>query len=264
MMYSIGLGADIEPTKLQQITNVANGYHQVQATLSATTLFDLETFYFKIFAHATDMDLVLDPTYAVNLTNPGPIVVAKAGIISSDQSATFLVLDDPILRQFYDLEFVSPQNNVIVPGVTIGGIPVQEARRHTYRLYRIVFPDVSLAHTYVGDWIVRLRPNGKWRAGRRQERAGRVDDSTHELAESFSGARAGRVRRGSLLGLPVEGGAGADQQPAGRGRVAHGFPDRSQLAGTQGQCQRDRHVAGRPDAQRHVVRRWLARRPGCG
>ncbi len=163
MMYSVGLGDDIEPTKLQQITNVTNGYHQVQATLTATTLFDLETFYFKIFAHATDMDLVLDPTYAVNLTNPGPIVIAKAGIISSDQSATFLVLDDPVLRQFYDLEFVSPQNNVIVPGVTIGGIPVQEARRHTYRLYRIIFPDISLAHTYVGDWIVRLKPNGKWR-----------------------------------------------------------------------------------------------------
>lgn len=163
MMYSIGLGADIEPAKLQQITNVTNGYHQVQATLTATTLFDLETFYFKIFAHATDMDLVLDPTYAVSLTNPGPIVIAKAGIISSDQSATFLVLDDPVLRQFYDLEFVSPQNNVILPGVTIGGIPVQEARRHTYHLYRIIFPDVSLAHTYVGDWIVRLRPNGKWR-----------------------------------------------------------------------------------------------------
>ncbi len=163
MMYSIGLGDDIEPTKLQQITNVTNGYHQVQSSLSATTLFDLETFYFKIFAHATDMDLVLDPTYAVNLTNPGPITIAKAGIISSDQSATFLVLDDPALRQFYDLEFVSPQNNVIVPGVTIGGIPVQESKRHTYRVYRIIFPDISLAHTYVGDWIVRLKPNGKWR-----------------------------------------------------------------------------------------------------
>lgn len=162
-MYSVGLGANIEPGKLQLITNVSGGYHQVQANLSATTLFDLETFYFKIFAHATDMDLVLDPTYAVNLTNPGPIVIAKAGIISSDQSATFLVLDDPVLRQFYDLEFVSPQNNVIVAGVTIGGIPVQEAQRHTYRLYRIVFPDLSLAHTYVGDWVVRLRPNGKWR-----------------------------------------------------------------------------------------------------
>jgi hypothetical protein len=145
LMYSVGLGEDIEPTKLQQITNVTNGYHQVQSTLTATTLFDLETFYFKIFAHATDMDLVLDPTYAVNLTNPGPIVIAKAGIITSDQSATFLVLDDPVLRQFYDLEFVSPQNNVIVPGVTIGGIPVQEAP-HVQALSHRVPGRVAGAH----------------------------------------------------------------------------------------------------------------------
>lgn len=162
-MYSIGLGAEIEPTKLQMITNVSDGYHQVQANLTATTLFDLETFYFKIFAHATDMDLVLDPTYAVNITGPDPIVIAQAGIISSDQSATFLVLDDPVLRQFYDLEFVSPQGTVIAPFTSVGGIPVQVSNRHTYRLYRIVFPDISLAHTYIGDWIVRLKPNGKWR-----------------------------------------------------------------------------------------------------
>jgi hypothetical protein len=162
-MYSVGLGDQIEPTKLQLITNVSNGYHQVQANLTATTLFDLETFYFKIFAQATDMDLVLDPTYAVNITSPNPIVIAKAGIISSDQSATFLVLDDPVLRQFYDLEFVSPQGTVIVPFISIGGIPVQVSSRHTYRLYRIIFPDISLAHTYVGDWVVRLKPNGKWR-----------------------------------------------------------------------------------------------------
>lgn len=161
-MYSIGLGDQIEPTKLQMITNVSNGYHQVQATLSATTLFDLETFYFKIFAQATDMDLVIDPTYAVNITGPDPIVIAKAGIISSDQSATFLVLDDPVLRQYYDLEFVSPQGTVIVPFTSIGGIPVQVSSRHTYKLYRIVFPDIALAHTYVGEWIVRLKPNGKW------------------------------------------------------------------------------------------------------
>ncbi len=44
-MYSIGLGENIEPTKLQSITNITDGYHQVAAVLSDTTLFDLETFY---------------------------------------------------------------------------------------------------------------------------------------------------------------------------------------------------------------------------
>ena len=161
-MYSVGLGAQIEPSKLQAITNISAGYHQVSNSLSGVTLFDLEIFYFKIFANATGMDLVVDPTQVVNLTTPDTIMVDRATIITSDRSATFLVLDDPVLRQFYDLEFVSPTGQVIVPGVTIGGIPIQEMSRLTYRIYRIVFPDISQAATYVGDWLLRLRPNGKW------------------------------------------------------------------------------------------------------
>lgn len=162
-MYSVGLGFNIEPTKLQNITNMGNeGYHQVSDSLSGINLFDLETFYFKIFVNATGMDLVVDPTHAVNLLTPDPIIIDKATIISSDRSANFLVLDDPVLRAFYDLEFVSPDGDVIVPGLTIGGIPIQEMSRQTYRIYRIVFPDIAQASTYVGDWLLRLTPNGKW------------------------------------------------------------------------------------------------------
>ncbi len=161
-MYAIGLGTNIEPTKLQNITNVGNGYHQVSDNLAGVSLFDLETFYFKIFANATGMDLVVDPTHVVNLLTPDTIAIDRARIVSSDRTATFLVLDDPVLREFYDLEFISPKGQVIKPGVTIGGIPIQESQRHTYRLFRIIFPDVALASTYVGNWVLQLTPNGKW------------------------------------------------------------------------------------------------------
>lgn len=162
-MYSVGLGFNIEAGKLQSITNMGNGgYHQVSGSLSGENLFDLETFYFKIFSNATGMDIVVDPTHVVNLLNPDPIIIDSARIISSDRTANFLVLDDPVLRAFYDLEFISPTGQVIVPGVTIGGIPIQEASRHTYKIYRIVFPDIAQAGTYVGDWLLRLTPNGKW------------------------------------------------------------------------------------------------------
>jgi hypothetical protein len=171
-MYSVGLGDSIEPTKLQNITNVSTGYHQVAATLSDTTLFDLETFYFKIFANAAGMDLVVDPTHVVNLTAPGTILIDSATIVSSDRSANFLIMDDPVLRDFYDIEFVSPTGAVIVPGSTIGGIPVQESKRHTYRIYRVVFPDLNQADQYVGDWLVRLTPNGKWKRELIKERLG--------------------------------------------------------------------------------------------
>ena len=162
-MYSVGLGSNIEAGKLQSITNMGSeGYHQVSDSLTGESLYDLETFYFKIFSNATGMDLVVDPTHVVNLLNPNPIIIDSARIISSDRSANFLVLDDPVLRAFYNLEFISPTGQVIVPGVTIGGIPIQQASRRTYKIYRIVFPDIAQAGAYVGDWLLRLTPNGKW------------------------------------------------------------------------------------------------------
>ncbi|UCE90271.1 MAG: VWA domain-containing protein [Pseudomonadota bacterium] len=162
-MYSVGLGFDIEPTKLQSITNMGSeGYHQVVGSLSNESLFDLENFYFKIFSNATGMDLVVDPTHVVNLQNPDPVTVDTARIISSDRSANFLVLDNPALRGFYDLEFVSPTGSVMTTGASVGGIPIQEMSRHTYRVFRIVFPDIAQESEYVGDWILRLKPNGKW------------------------------------------------------------------------------------------------------
>ena len=162
-MYSVGLGFNIEPDKLQDITNMGDeGYHQVTNTLSDETLFDLEAFYFKIFASAANMDMVTDPTHIVNLAQNQPVVVDRARVISSDRSATFLVLDDPMMRQLYTLEFEAPDGSVIVPGSTIGGIPIHEKTRGNYRIFRIVFPDQSQAATYVGDWLLRLTPNGNW------------------------------------------------------------------------------------------------------
>ncbi len=161
-MYSIGLGSQVDPSKLQLITNVVNGYHQVVDDLSGTSRFDLETFYFKIFSNATGMSLVVDPTSVIYLNGANPVIVQTAQIVSSDRNATFLVLDDPALRAFYNLELVDPHGQVIVLGTTVGGTPVQELQRFNYTIYKIIFPDEALAATYVGDWVLRLTPNGKW------------------------------------------------------------------------------------------------------
>ncbi|MCR8921462.1 choice-of-anchor D domain-containing protein [Dasania sp. GY-MA-18] len=159
-MYSIGLGSNIEPDKLQAITNITNGYHQVADDLSGTSIFDLEAFYFKIFANATGMELVVDPTVPVNLNNTAPIVVQQAAITSSDKSATFLVLDVPALRPYYALELISPTGQIITPGVSIGGVAVHELTRDTYRLVRVVFPSLAQASDYVGVWQLRLTAKG--------------------------------------------------------------------------------------------------------
>ncbi len=161
-MYSIGLGSHVQLDRLQMIPNVGNGFHQVADDLSGVSWFDLETFYFKIFSHAGSMDLVVDPTHPVLLSGINPTIIETARIVSSDRSATFLVLDEPSLRVYYDLELVDPHGQVINIGTSVGGIPVHKQQRYDYSIYRVVFPDISLASSYVGDWILRLTPNGKY------------------------------------------------------------------------------------------------------
>jgi Mg-chelatase subunit ChlD len=165
-MYSIGLGSlerhEVEPEKLQLITNVSQGYHQVTEDLSGTNQYELESFYFKIFTNAAGLMRVVDPTTPVLVSGLDPIVVNKARIVSSDHSVIFLVLDEPILRTFYRLEMVTPGGQVIDPGTTVGGITVHQQQRYNYTIYKIIFPDESLAANYIGDWVLRLVPNGTW------------------------------------------------------------------------------------------------------
>jgi hypothetical protein len=169
-IYSIGLGRtspppEVSPTTLQAITNVTNGYHQVSADLSGVNRFQLESFYFKIFANATGMSLVVDPTTPVQVNGTTPVIVNRARIVSSDRSVTFMVLDDPTLRGFYDLQIVTPSGQVVTPATTDGGIAVQRQRRYNYDLYKVIFPDETLAAGYVGEWLLRLVPNGRWSDG---------------------------------------------------------------------------------------------------
>lgn len=159
-MYSIGLGNDIEADKLQAITNITDGYHQVVDDLSGVSIFDLESFYFKIFANAASMDLVVDPTVPVNLNTTSPVIVQQAIITSSDKSATFLVLDVPSLRPYYELDMISPTGQVISAGASVGGVAVHELMRDTYRLVRVVFPSLAYAPEYVGTWQLRLTAKG--------------------------------------------------------------------------------------------------------
>lgn len=157
-MYSVGVGANIEPTKLQAITNVGNGYHQVSDDLSGVSIFDLETFYFKIFSNATGMDLVVDPTFAVPALGDQPIIVDTARVTSSDRRATFLILDIPALRKLYDLDLISPKGDVVGPGATVAGVGVQYTARNTYRIIKVVLPDVATNSDYLGNWQLRLTP----------------------------------------------------------------------------------------------------------
>jgi hypothetical protein len=164
MIYSLGLGNDINEPLLQKITNAGTGgYHHVSEDLLGTNHFALEEFYFKIYANASGADLVVDPTEAINLSSGNPVEVNRATIVSSDRYALFMVLDDPALASYYNLEFIDPHGTVLDPSSNVGGIPIQILKRSGHTIYKIIFPDISQASTYVGDWVLRLSPTGKWK-----------------------------------------------------------------------------------------------------
>jgi hypothetical protein len=166
MIYSLGLGNSIDAPLLGRITNAGTGgYHQVSEDLLGTNHFALEEFYFKIYANASGADLVVDPTFAVNLANGNAVEVDRAHIVSSDRSAMFMVLDDPALTSYYKLEFVDPHGTILDPTSSVGGIPIQILKRAGHTIYKIIFPDISQANSYTGDWVLRLNPTGKWKPG---------------------------------------------------------------------------------------------------
>lgn len=162
-IYSLGLGPDneINAGALQSITNQTNGFHQVANVLDDIHTFDLEAFFFKIFTASTDWQMVVDPTFVADLSSPNPIIIDTARVTTSDKSAVFLALDNPAVRGYYTLELVDPNGNVIIPGSTVGGVPVHVQTHNDYRIVRVIFPDISKSSSYIGDWVLRLTPNGK-------------------------------------------------------------------------------------------------------
>jgi hypothetical protein len=166
LIYSLGLGNDIDGALLGRITNAGTqGYHQVSEDLLGIRHFALEEFYFKIYANASGADLVVDPTFAINLSGGNAVEVDRAHIVSSDRSAMFMMLDDPALASYYTLEFIDPHGTVLDPTSSVGGIPIQILQRAGHTIYKIIFPDISQANNYVGDWVLRLNPTGKWKPG---------------------------------------------------------------------------------------------------
>jgi len=187
-LYSLGLGDDIDGAALQSITNKgAGGYHQVSGDLLGNNKFALEEFYFKIYSNASGANLIVDPTEAVNLSAGVPVIVYTADVVSSDRYATFLVLDDPVLRKYYNLQLIDPSGQVINLGSSVGGIPVQVMQRLNYSIYKVIFPDVSQSSTYVGTWVLRLNPNGKWNQKNARDSTGRYLKTPGEYIQPAQG-----------------------------------------------------------------------------
>lgn len=154
LAYSVGLGNDINAARLQEISNRGpGGFFRATGNLTGLSLFDLENFYFKVFADATGQTLVVDPTYSVDV---GGSLDVPVGIINEDREALFFFIGE-LPERAYVFELVDPLGNVITSTSSIGGMSVQVKQINNWILFRVKFPDSALSTTYVGAWRFRIR-----------------------------------------------------------------------------------------------------------
>jgi hypothetical protein len=168
-IYCVGLGRAIEtgPTghegiqsdKLEYIANETDAFYNIFETLAGDAYYDLNAFYFKVFADARDRDIIIDPTYwIVPLSEMQEI--ARVNIAECDREFDFLIMGDmlahPELKLLIQLE--DPTGQIINPTSTVGGVAVQIKEWGDARLIRIKFPPRSESDSYRGVWKLLMQP----------------------------------------------------------------------------------------------------------
>ena len=168
-IYCVGIGDPIETgpygidgietSKLQAIADEFQGMFRVIQSISGMQMYDLERFYFKVFAQATGRQLALDPMYFISFSTTIQHVFS-VNIITCDRDADFLLISE--LFKIPDLQFhiilEDPTGQIIESGSTIGGIGVHVKSLDKYKLVRVKFPPRTQAETYAGLWNVYLKP----------------------------------------------------------------------------------------------------------
>jgi len=145
----------VETDTLQAIADEFKGMFRVIQSLSGENRYDLESFYFKVFAKATGRSVVLDPMYIVPSISPGIWKVATVDIATCDRDVYFLVMSD-VIGSETEILLKDPTGQTIVPGATVGGIAVHVKSWDKYKLFKIKFPPRSMASSYAGTWELLL------------------------------------------------------------------------------------------------------------
>lgn len=125
--------------------------------------FDLNMFYFKIFVDSIDWQLVVDFMFVVNFGLMVVQFVDMVEVCSFDFLVIFLIMDEFGLRLYYDFYLIDLNNNVIVVGVSVGGVLVQVSECDNYCIVKVIFFDFVFVLSYVGEWKFMLVFNGKWK-----------------------------------------------------------------------------------------------------
>ncbi len=171
-IYCVGIGDPIETgpygidgietSKLQAIADEFEGMFRVIQSISGEQRYDLEEFYFKVFAQASGRQIALDPLYFLSFSTTIQFV-SSVEIVTCDRDADFLLISD--LFRIPDLKFhiilQDPTGQIIETGSTVGGIGVHVKTLDKYKLIRVKFPPRSQSDAYAGRWDVFLKPVGE-------------------------------------------------------------------------------------------------------
>lgn len=160
MVFSVGLGHEVNAQKLQQLATRTGGYHQVSDNLGGSSIYDLEKFYFHIFRQAANYGLVFQPAQgevgSANLLAAGPQEIATRFIDSSTNAATFLVLEDPAFRDLYSIDLVAPDGSTVKAGDELAGSMVTRAQDGTYTIWRAANATGVTTPEFHGLWKLQV------------------------------------------------------------------------------------------------------------
>jgi hypothetical protein len=168
-IYCVGIGNPVETgpygndgvqtAKLNEIADETDGMFRLIQSLAGKSLYDLEAFYFKVFARSHGNQVILDPIYDVPLATSLQYVT-NVPIATCDRQADFLIMSELLLSSVLEKLIVleDPTGQMIVPTSTVGGVSVQIKTWGHCRLYRIKFPDRGHSAAYAGMWKVYLKP----------------------------------------------------------------------------------------------------------
>ena len=106
---------------------------------------------------AKEKGVILDPLYKIPLTNSMELI-SSVKIVTCDRDADFLVVSKLFSIPGFESQIVlqASTGQFIRSGSTIGGIGVQIKSGDNFKLYRIKFPDRSMAETYKKNWSLYL------------------------------------------------------------------------------------------------------------
>jgi Mg-chelatase subunit ChlD len=146
----------IESSKLQIIADEFDGLYKIIQTLNEEHIYDLESFYFKVFAKAKGHQIVHDPTYWVYPSNQ-LYEIAEVNIAECDRMADFFIISE---RMDYmgNIKLQDPTGAIINPSSTVGSVGVHIKDWENTRLIRIKFPPRSESDSYSGPWKLLLKP----------------------------------------------------------------------------------------------------------